>query len=74
MANADDLRAQLRIADLEDKLIVAKAGEDIDPAEVRSVKERLRAEREAYRETYRSAEETAAEPETVRASVTVEGN
>lgn len=76
MANADDLRAQLLVAELEQKLVIAKQSDDIDPAELRHVKERLRLARQKYREEYRTValDDTTAEPETIRLRATVGGD
>lgn len=57
MSRADDLRAELALAELEDELVAAKADEDLDPEELRDVKNRVRAARQEYRETRRPSPE-----------------
>jgi hypothetical protein len=67
MANVDELRAQLDLAELEAQLVASKGdrGDEYD-----YLKARVRAARQEYRETYRTSE-GAAEPETVELSATV---
>jgi hypothetical protein len=78
MANADDLRARLLVATLEEKLITLKGSEEVDPADLRHAKERLRLAREKHRSGHRMVSldeiDATAEPEPVQASAQVEGN
>jgi hypothetical protein len=47
MSRADDLRAELELAELEEELVAAKA----DDALTRELKNKVRAARQAHRET-----------------------
>jgi hypothetical protein len=49
MTRADDLRAELALAELEDELVDAKAAGG-DPDELREIKDKVRAARQAHRE------------------------
>jgi hypothetical protein len=51
MSRADDLRAELELAELEEALAAAKADPDLDSDELRAVKDQVRAARQAHRET-----------------------
>lgn len=51
MSRTDQLRAELELAELEDKLVAAKAAKDDDPKKVRKVKDDVRAARQAARES-----------------------
>jgi len=50
MSRADDLRAELELAELEDELVAAKAEDGGDPDAYRDLKDRVRAARQAFRE------------------------
>jgi hypothetical protein len=50
MSRADDLRAELELAELEDELVKAKANKKIDPDELRDIKNQVREARQTYRQ------------------------
>ena len=50
MSRADELRAELELAELEDELAVAKADKKLKPEELTEIKNKVRAARQAYRE------------------------
>ena len=50
MSRADELRAELELAELEDELVAAKAKKGVKPDELRALKDEVRAVRQAYRE------------------------
>lgn len=72
MPSADELRAALVVAELEDELAAAKDDGNAD----RDLKDRLRAARQEYREKYRTAsdavEDGIAEPDAIQTTATVE--
>jgi hypothetical protein len=60
MTRADDLRAELELAELEDELVAAKdAGGD--PDELREIKDKVRAARQAHREARQATVEPTEE-------------
>lgn len=52
MSRADDLRAELLLAEAEEELVAAKAD---GSADLREVKDKVRAARQAYREQRQAA-------------------
>lgn len=69
MPTADELRAALVVAELEEELAAAKDDPDADG--YRDLKMRLRAARQDYRETLRSPVDGVAEPATIEATAAV---
>jgi hypothetical protein len=49
MARADQLRAELAVVELEDELVAAKAKKSVKPDELRDIKNKVRAARQAAR-------------------------
>jgi hypothetical protein len=73
VSRADELNAELRVVDLEQRLVEAK-GSAMDDDEFRALKDELRAARQEYRELRegRGAGDGEARPESVSASAQVE--
>jgi hypothetical protein len=73
MSRADELRAELAVVELEERLAALKADPDRDPEAYRAAKEALRQARVTHR-TLRAgkpAEEGVARPSTVKAKAGV---
>lgn len=51
MSRADDLRAELALAELEDELVAAKADDKTTDAKFRDIKNKLREARAAHRQS-----------------------
>lgn len=75
MPTSEELRAQLAMTELEEQLTEAKAG-DVDDAELRDLKRRVRDAREHYRSNYRSPPDAVgagtAEPAAIEVSADVQ--
>lgn len=74
MARADELNAELRVVELEERLVRAKESGDLSDEQLRELKLQLREARRGHRELRegRGPDEGEARPDTVSASAQVE--